>query len=75
MRLAQMMGLHRLDREDGRISGKYKFTDHWQIENGRRIFWSAFCFDRFACAITGWPNCVDERDVSLQVALFAAQRN
>lgn len=65
VRLAQMMGLHRLD-EDGMdvkecLPPPRDWTDR---EQRRRAFWMTYCMDRYASIGTGWPMLVDERDVS-----------
>jgi len=64
-RLAQMLGLHRLDGED--LSAKNILAppkDFIEAEERRRTFWAAFYGDRWASSGTGWPMVIAESDVS-----------
>lgn len=65
VRLAQMLGLHRLDGEDTSAKNILQPPQDWiELEERRRTFWAAFYGDRWASAGTGWPMVVDENDVS-----------
>jgi hypothetical protein len=64
VRLAQMLGLHRLDGED--LSAKNILPppkDFIEAEERRRTFWAAFYADRWASSGTGWPMVAVESDV------------
>ncbi|CAK7564790.1 MAG: hypothetical protein SEPTF4163_002691 [Sporothrix epigloea] len=65
IRLAQMIGLHRLDDAGLEVKQCIPPPRDWtEKEERRRTFWMAFCEDRYASIGTGWPMTVDERDVS-----------
>ena len=65
VRLALMMGLHRLDGKGlGVKQCLSKARDWTDIEERRRTFWAAYCGDRYASIGTGWPMIVEEKDVS-----------
>ncbi|KAI5819766.1 C6 transcription factor Prf [Pyronema omphalodes] len=66
VRSCQMMGLHKIDGFPGDVSQKLCLPgpkDEIEKEERRRVFWGAFCLDRYASLGTGWPMAVDERDV------------
>ncbi|KAI5919257.1 fungal-specific transcription factor domain-containing protein [Camillea tinctor] len=64
VRLAQMMGLHRLDGSGLDVKQCLPPPRDWtEREERRRTFWMAFCQDRYASIGTGWPMTVDERDI------------
>lgn len=64
VRLAQMIGLHRLDGSGLDVKQCLPPPKDWtEREERRRTFWMAFCEDRYASIGTGWPMTVDERDV------------
>jgi hypothetical protein len=64
-RLAQMLGLHRLDHNGLAVKQCLAPPRDWtEREERRRTFWLAFCTDRYASLGTGWPMVVDEKDVS-----------
>ncbi|OJD12215.1 hypothetical protein AJ78_07156 [Emergomyces pasteurianus Ep9510] len=64
MRLAMMLGLHRLDGEGPAIKMCLAPARDWtEQEERRRTFWVAFCQDRYASVGTGWPMMLDERDI------------
>jgi hypothetical protein len=64
-RLAQMMGLHRVDSSAVDVKQCLPEPADWiEKEERRRVFWVAFVQDRYASIGTGWPMVVDERDVS-----------
>ncbi|CAK7265638.1 hypothetical protein SEPCBS119000_001615 [Sporothrix epigloea] len=65
IRLAQMIGLHRLDDAGLEVKQCIPLPRDWtEKEERRRTFWMAFCEDRYASIGTGWPMTVDERDIS-----------
>ena len=65
-RLAQMMGLHRVDSSVADVKQCLPPPVDWiEQEERRRAFWVAFAQDRYASIGTGWPMVLDERDVSL----------
>lgn len=63
--LAQMLGLHQLDQQEGRSLHKTYFRDEIDLEQGRRAFWASFCSDRWASAGTGLPKAIEVKDVSV----------
>ncbi|EGE83891.2 C6 transcription factor Prf [Blastomyces dermatitidis ATCC 18188] len=64
MRLALMLGLHRLDGSGPAVKMCIAPSRDWtEQEERRRTFWVAFCQDRYASVGTGWPMMVDERDI------------
>ncbi|KYK55992.1 binuclear zinc transcription factor [Drechmeria coniospora] len=64
VRLAQMIGLHRLDGNGLDVKQCLPPPKDWtEREERRRTFWMAFCEDRYASIGTGWPMTIDERDV------------
>ncbi|KAI9840058.1 MAG: hypothetical protein M1819_000251 [Sarea resinae] len=63
-RLAQMMGLHRLDGEGLDVKQTLPPSKDWtELEERRRTFWMSFCSDRYASVGTGWPMTVEEKDI------------
>ncbi|SPQ18990.1 ab5cb6e1-dc4a-4ab5-8fb7-b368c540dc5c [Thermothielavioides terrestris] len=64
VRLAQMIGLHRLDGAGLDVKQCLPPPRDWtEREERRRTFWMAFCLDRFASIGTGWPMTIDEKDI------------
>ncbi|KAK5987633.1 Citrinin biosynthesis transcriptional activator ctnR-like protein [Cladobotryum mycophilum] len=64
VRLAQMIGLHRLDGSGLDVKQCLPPPKDWtEREERRRTFWMAFCEDRYASIGTGWPMTIDERDI------------
>ncbi|KAK3906203.1 hypothetical protein C8A05DRAFT_12047 [Staphylotrichum tortipilum] len=64
VRLAQMIGLHRLDGSGLDVKQCLPPPRDWtEREERRRTFWMAFCLDRFASIGTGWPMTIDEKDI------------
>ncbi|KAI8629098.1 fungal-specific transcription factor [Xylariaceae sp. FL1651] len=64
VRLAQMIGLHRLDGNGLDVKQCLPPPRDWtEREERRRTFWMAFCEDRYASIGTGWPMTIDERDI------------
>lgn len=62
-RLVQMMGLYRLDSPDDRshMLADRSWTD---IEEGRRVFWAAYCCDRWSATMSGHPYMIRDEHVS-----------
>jgi hypothetical protein len=66
VRMAQMLGLHRIDGFGLDVKQCLPPPKDWiEREERRRTFWMAFCEDRYASVGTGWPMTIDERDVRL----------
>lgn len=65
-RLAQMLGLYRLDDENPHEQKNLLSPpqDWIELEERRRTFWAAFYHDRWASSGTGWPMTIDDDDVS-----------
>ncbi|CAI6099921.1 unnamed protein product [Clonostachys chloroleuca] len=64
IRLAQMIGLHRLDGTGLDVKQCLPPPKDWtEREERRRTFWMAFCEDRYASIGTGWPMTIDEKDI------------
>ena len=64
-RLVLMMGLNRVDGAGMDVKQCLPPPRDWtEKEERRRTFWMAYCVDRYASIGTGWPMCIDEKDVS-----------
>ncbi|KAF2401556.1 hypothetical protein EJ06DRAFT_475959 [Trichodelitschia bisporula] len=64
VRLAQMLGLQRLDGVGLDVKQCLQPAKDWiEAEERRRTFWIAFCQDRYASVGTGWPMTIDETDI------------
>lgn len=64
-RLAQMLGLHRVDGAGLDVKQTLPAPKDWaEKEERRRTFWMAFWCDRCASIGTGWPMSLEEKDVS-----------
>ncbi|RPB28442.1 hypothetical protein L211DRAFT_833407 [Terfezia boudieri ATCC MYA-4762] len=64
VRLAQMMGLHRIDGQGLDVKQCLQPPKDWtEREERRRTFWLAFCVDRYASIGTGWPMTIEEKDI------------
>ncbi|KAL8825566.1 MAG: hypothetical protein Q9170_007746 [Blastenia crenularia] len=64
VRLVLMMGLNRLDGTGLDVKQVLAPARDWtEKEERRRVFWMAFCTDRYASMGTGWPVAIDERDI------------
>lgn len=71
-RLVNMMGLNRLDGVGLDVKQCLPPVRDWtEREERRRVFWMAYCVDRYASIGTGWPMVIDERDVSIMYRLEA----
>ena len=67
-----MMNLHRLDGDGEDIKQLLPPPRDWmELEERRRIFWGAFCCDRYSCAGSGWPMAIEEKDVILPVLAYS----
>ncbi|KAK4231582.1 transcriptional activator protein acu-15 [Podospora fimiseda] len=69
IRLAGMMGLHRLDytniKVEQQIAPMIPAPRNWiELEERRRVFWGAFCIDSYASVSTGWPTAIDINTVT-----------
>lgn len=63
-RLCLMLGLNRLDGTGLDVKQCTSPPRDWtDREERRRTFWQTFCVDRYASIGTGWPTCLDEKDV------------
>lgn len=63
-RLAQMLGLDRLDGGGTSVKEPLPPPKDWiEKEERRRTFWGAYWCDRCSSIGTGWPMIIDERDV------------
>ncbi|KAI1325259.1 fungal-specific transcription factor [Xylariaceae sp. FL0255] len=68
VRMAQMLGLHRLDGAGLDVKMCLPPPRDWtEREERRRTFWMAFCEDRYASIGTGWPMTIDERDITTHI--------
>lgn len=64
-RLAQMMGLDRLDgASDGARAALPPPVSWCELEERRRVFWGAFAIDSNASIATGWSCLIDPNSVS-----------
>lgn len=71
-RLALMLGLNRIDGAALDVKQTLPPAKDWtEREERRRVFWMAFCIDRYASVGTGWPVLMDERDVSSSMITFS----
>lgn len=62
-RAAQMMKLHRLDSP----YDEFNILEHatWvDREEARRVFWAAYCADKWASTLSGHPLTIRDEDVS-----------
>lgn len=63
-RLAQMLGLHQLDKEVQTSKRVLPPARNWiELEVRRRTFWTVFHNDRWSTCGTGWPVTIDDREV------------
>ncbi|KAL7795775.1 binuclear zinc transcription factor [Trichoderma ceciliae] len=64
VRLVQMLGLDRLDREGDDIPPTLGPICSWaELEERRRVFWGAFAIDAHASMATGWASMIKSEDV------------
>ena len=76
IRLAGMMGLHRLDSTftdmEQPMAPMIPPPKDWgEAEERRRLFWGAFCIDSYASISTGWPVGIDINTVRSFISLSA----
>lgn len=69
VRLAGMMGLHRLDseltEEEVPMAPMIAPPKSWaELEERRRVFWGGFCIDSYASVCVGWPTLIDINQAS-----------
>ncbi|KZL64746.1 oleate activated transcription factor 3, partial [Colletotrichum tofieldiae] len=65
LRIAQMLGLHRLDSPRQTMISTLPPPEDWcELEERRRTWWVIFCSDRFVSGVTGWPALIHEKDVA-----------
>ncbi|KAH8195085.1 hypothetical protein TruAng_010742 [Truncatella angustata] len=65
IRLAHMMGLHRLDGNDEDLSPTLMPPKDWvELEERRRTFWGIFCLDSHSSVSTGWPHLIDPCEIT-----------
>lgn len=63
-RMAQMMGLNRLDTSGLQVKQCLSPARDWtEQEERRRTFWATFCVDRYSSIGTGWPMSYEEQDI------------
>lgn len=71
-RLCIMIGLNRLDGVGLDVKETVRPPRDWtDQEERRRTLWMAYCCDRYASIGTGWPMCIDEKDVSNTLLTFS----
>jgi hypothetical protein len=64
VRLAQMMGLDRIDCDQDGIPPALGPVTSWvELEERRRTFWGAFVMDAHASISTGWSSLINTPDV------------
>lgn len=69
-RLAQMMGLHRMDGSGLDVKQCLPPPKDWtEREERRRTFWTCFCADRYSSIGTGWPMTIEENDILTNLPL------
>lgn len=66
VRLCHMMSLDRIDGDPLGLPPSLGPPLTWaELEERRRVFWGAFCFDAHATISTGWASLIQTDDVSL----------
>lgn len=64
IRLANMLGLYRIDGEAPGVKTILPPAKDWiELEERRRTFWVAFYVDRWSSSGTGWPMMIDEKEI------------
>ncbi|KAL2157233.1 hypothetical protein VTH06DRAFT_6273 [Thermothelomyces fergusii] len=65
VRIAQMLGLHKLDSSDPEPlrSGLPPPRSWTEAEERRRTWWTIFLADCYLTAVTGWPSLIDVRHI------------
>ncbi|KAG5919133.1 hypothetical protein E4U53_004024, partial [Claviceps sorghi] len=68
VRLCQMMGLDRLDGDRDDLPPCLGPHTSWEeLEERRRVFWSAFAIDSHASISTGWPTLINYEDIATRL--------
>ncbi|KAF7545520.1 hypothetical protein G7Z17_g9110 [Cylindrodendrum hubeiense] len=68
VRLCHMMSLDRIDGEPLGLAPSLGPPLTWaELEERRRVFWGAFCFDAHASISTGWPSLINMEDVATRL--------
>ncbi|KAI9896158.1 hypothetical protein N3K66_009058 [Trichothecium roseum] len=63
VRLAQILGLHRLDGKNNAGLTLPPAMDLMEEEERRKTFWTMFCTDRITSSTGGWPTMMDARTI------------
>lgn len=66
IRLAQILGLHRLDGKNAAGLTLPLALDFTEEEERRQTFWVIFSTDRITSSTGGWPTMMDWRSVSIK---------
>ncbi|KAL2883127.1 hypothetical protein SGCOL_001315 [Colletotrichum sp. CLE4] len=65
IRVAQMLGLHRVDGECVDAMPLLPPPRDWsEAEERRRTWWVIYCADRLVSGSTGWPVMINQQDIS-----------
>ncbi|KAK7414376.1 hypothetical protein QQX98_006741 [Neonectria punicea] len=68
VRLCHMMCLDRIDGNNFGSPPSLGPPLTWaELEERRRVFWGAFCFDAHACISTGWASLINTEDISTRL--------
>jgi hypothetical protein len=75
VRLAGMMGLHRLDstlpEEEVPMAPMIAPPRSWaELEERRRLFWGGFSIDSYASISAGWPTLIDVEQVNHHIGML-----
>ncbi|KAH7381951.1 fungal-specific transcription factor domain-containing protein [Cadophora sp. MPI-SDFR-AT-0126] len=62
VRAVQMMNLHRLDSPHAEVHA-LKHGSLIDREEGRRVFWGAYCADKWASTMSGHPLIIKDEDI------------
>jgi hypothetical protein len=73
IRLAQILGLHRLDGKNAAGLTLPIALDFTEEEERRKTFWVIFTTDRITSSTGGWPTMMDWRSVSTVPLLSIAR--
>lgn len=68
VRLCHMMSLDRIDGDPLGLPPTLGPPLTWaELEERRRVFWGAFCFDAHASISTGWPSLIQTDDIATRL--------
>ncbi|KAL6406463.1 binuclear zinc transcription factor [Ilyonectria robusta] len=68
IRIAQMLGLHRVDGDSVDAMPLMPSPQSWfEAEERRRTWWALYCSDRLVGGTTGWPVIIHEQDISTRL--------